>query len=419
MGNAPEHLRTLVDRFDPAVFDAPDGKARIRLETAGQAAWDARIEGRRAKLVPASDDRPDALLSADEPTWRAITEDVRGGMDAYRKGKLSIRHNLHLGVGLLAATSGNTEPGRLEFKRAKTTKGTFSYLEAGQGEPILLLHGLGGTKASFLPTVSALAGEYRLIAPDHLGFGESDKPIAAPYDAEYFAAAITALMDELDVNKAHVVGNSMGGRVALELGFSHPDRVRKLVLLCPSLAWRRDRHWLPLVKVARPELGLLQLAPRPAVEGILRRLLPTGMDDWARVGLDEFLRSYLHPARPRRVLRGGATDLPGGAAWHERLLDAARGPEGRIAVRVGQARQDRADPVRPPRGERSSTRRPPGDRLRARASGGAPRGDPPGDQELPGEDLRLASAAAARGYCLTALTGLRPARIAACSSSAL
>jgi pimeloyl-ACP methyl ester carboxylesterase len=295
MGKAPEHLRTLVDRFDPAVFDAAAGKATIRLETKNQAGWDARIEGRRARLVPAGEGQPDALLSADEATWRALIEDVRGGMDAYRKGKLSIRRNLHLGVGLLAATSGNRQKGRLEFKRAQTTKGTFSYLEAGQGQPILLLHGLGGTKASFLPTVSALAGDYRLIAPDHLGFGESDKPIAAPYDAKYFAAAIADLMDELGIKRAHVVGNSMGGRVALELGFAHPERVRKLVLLCPSLAWKRDRRWLPLVKVARPELGLIQLAPRPAVEGIVSRLLPTGMDDWARVGLDEFLRSYCTP----------------------------------------------------------------------------------------------------------------------------
>jgi pimeloyl-ACP methyl ester carboxylesterase len=91
------------------------------------------------------------------------------------------------------------------------------------------------------------------------------------------------------------VGNSMGGRVALELGFAHAERVNQIVLLCPSLAWKRDRRWLPLVKLSRPELGLLQLAPRPVVENIVRRFLPTGMDDWARVGLDEFLRSYCTP----------------------------------------------------------------------------------------------------------------------------
>jgi pimeloyl-ACP methyl ester carboxylesterase len=276
-------------------MDVPNGRARIRLEVRGHGSWDVVINGKRAKLVPASEDRSDALLSADPATWQAISKDIRGGMQAWGQGRLTIRKNMHLGVGILAATSGSKEPGRLEFHRTHTRAGTISHLQAGQGEPILLLHGLGGTKASFLPTVSALAQDFRLIAPDHLGFGESDKPIAAPYDAPFFARAAIALLDKLGIEKAHVVGNSMGGRVALELGFSHPDRVQKLVLLSPSMAWKRDRPWLKVVKAARPELGLLQLAPRPAVEAIVRRLIPGGMDGWAAVGLDEFLRSYCTP----------------------------------------------------------------------------------------------------------------------------
>jgi pimeloyl-ACP methyl ester carboxylesterase len=64
------------------------------------------------------------------------------------------------------------------------------------------------------------------------------------------------LMDQLGISKAHVVGNSMGGRIAIELGLSYPDRVRALGLLCPAVAWiRRGLH--PIVRVLRPELGLL------------------------------------------------------------------------------------------------------------------------------------------------------------------
>jgi pimeloyl-ACP methyl ester carboxylesterase len=92
-----------------------------------------------------------------------------------------------------------------------------------------------------------------------------------------------------------MVGNSMGGRVALELGFTYPDRVNRLVLLSPSLAWLRERKWLGALRVVRPELGLLQVAPRPAVEAIVRRLVPGGMEGWAAVGLDEFLRAYCTP----------------------------------------------------------------------------------------------------------------------------
>ena len=104
-------------------------------------------------------------------------------MDAYRQGRSASATTCTSAWACWRPPAGTRSRGGSTFKRQKTRKGTFSYLEAGQGDPILLLHGLGGTKASFLPTVSALAGDYRMIALDHLGFGESDKPIAAPYDA--------------------------------------------------------------------------------------------------------------------------------------------------------------------------------------------------------------------------------------------
>src|SRR3712207_7498510 len=63
-------------------------------------------------------------------------------------------------------------------------------------------------------------------------------------------------MDELGIEHAHVVGNSMGGRVALEMGLSRPERVGGLALLCPAVAFVR-RDWHPLVRVLRPEFGLL------------------------------------------------------------------------------------------------------------------------------------------------------------------
>jgi pimeloyl-ACP methyl ester carboxylesterase len=71
--------------------------------------------------------------------------------------------------------------------------------------------------------------------------------------------------------------------------------VNRLALLAPSLAWRRDRPWAPVLRVVRPELGLLQLAPRPVVEGIVRRLIPGAQDGWSAAGVDEFLRVYLTP----------------------------------------------------------------------------------------------------------------------------
>jgi pimeloyl-ACP methyl ester carboxylesterase len=231
-------------------------------------------------------------------------------MDAYGKGRLEIRQNLHLGVGFLAATSGMTDLGRLEFHRAKTSKGTeISYLQAGQGPTtVICIHGLGGTKGSFLPTVAALADDYRVIALDLPGFGDSDKPIAAPYNAGYFADATVGLLDALNIDKAHVIGNSMGGRVALELGFEHPDRVACIALLAPSLAWLRERKWAGALRFVRPELGLLQLAPKSIVEAVVQRFIPGSRDGWTAIGVDEFMRAYLQP-RGRAAFYAAARNI--------------------------------------------------------------------------------------------------------------
>ena len=132
------------------------------------------------------------------------------------------------------------------------------------------------------------------------------------------------LLDALELDRAHLVGNCMGGRIALETGLNAPDRVGRVVLLCPAVAWLRER---PLgaasCSLVRPELGLIQPTPRPVVEGIVRRLIPGATDDWAAAGVDEFLRSYLTP-RGRAAFYAAARNIyldePGG---DERLLAPA------------------------------------------------------------------------------------------------
>jgi pimeloyl-ACP methyl ester carboxylesterase len=299
----------LAERFDPDVMDLPGGRARIRLSSKGGPDWDAVVTRTGLELEPTDGVEPDAILSADEATWRRIGRDVRGGMDAFRARKLSVRRNLHLGVGFLAATSGTTDPGRLRFDSVPTKKfGNISILAAGQGETVLCVHGLGGTKASFLPTVAALADSYRVVAMDLPGFGESDKPIGAPYNAAWFARSVFSLMDALEVEKAHLVGNSMGGRVAIEAGMTDAERVESLVLLSPALAWLRDRRWAPVIKALRPELGLVQLAPKQVTEGLVRRIIPGGQNGWAAAGVDEFLRTYFQP-RGRAAFYAAARNI--------------------------------------------------------------------------------------------------------------
>lgn len=287
-------LRRLVDRFDPSVFDVGRPLVRIRVEDGER--HDVVIENGAARMeLPRGN--PDAVLSADAETWSEIAEDVRGGMTAFRKGRLRIRRDLHLGVGFLAATA-SPQPqgsGRLRIRSIETAAGALSTIEAGSGEPVLLLHGLGATKASFLPTLEALASSYRAVAVDLPGFGDSNKPLFQPYDAPFFARAVTSLLDALELESAHVVGNSMGGRVALELGLSHPGRVDRLVLLAPSMPWLKPRPWAPYLRLVPTQLGIFQPTPRPLVEMIVKQVVPGSDKEWTAAGIDEFMRSYLTP----------------------------------------------------------------------------------------------------------------------------
>jgi pimeloyl-ACP methyl ester carboxylesterase len=312
----PPPVEALVDRFDHTAFDLPGDRARVRLSVIDGESWDVAIDARSASAQrPAG--QPDAVLSADRATWESLARDVAHGMDAFRAGRLQVRRNLHLGVGFLAATAA-AGPGRLRFHRATTPAGDFSLLEAGTGPPVVMLHGLGGTKASFLPSVAALAGRFRIIAVDMLGFGDSSKPLGASYGPAYQADALTALLDALALNRAHVVGHSLGGRVAIELGFRHPQRLGGLVLMSPAMAWLRERRWAPWLKLVRPELGLLQVAPRRAVEAFMRWAIPGAETPWAASAIDEFVRVFT-TARGRAAFYAAARHV---------YLDEPRGHDG-------------------------------------------------------------------------------------------
>ena len=304
----PPEMVELVERFDPSAFDLTSDRAVIRLSVIDGHSWDVLVNRAGASLADRPRGSADATLSADAPTWKAIARDVASGMDAFRRGRLQVRRNLHLGVGFLAATVAGGGPGRLRFRRIQTQKGAFSIIEAGTGPPILMLHGLGGTKASFLPSIAALAPSFRTIAVDMLGCGDSDKPLGASYGPAFQAGSIAALLDALELERAHFVGHSMGGRVAMELGFLHPQRIHGLVLMTPAMAWLRDRRWAPYLRLIRPELGLIQLAPRAVVDQFVRRMVPGADSPWAASGIDEFVRVFA-TARGRAAFYAAARSI--------------------------------------------------------------------------------------------------------------
>ncbi len=133
-------------------------------------------------------------------------------------------------------------------------------------EPLVLLEGLGGDLPGWRRNVPHLAAELFVIAYDHRGNGQSEAP-DAPATMTTFVQDCLAVLDELQVERAHIYGQSFGGMVALELGLTHPGRARTLVLACTHAGPRhaipsagrapKDRPWLqlyaPAFAAAHPE----------------------------------------------------------------------------------------------------------------------------------------------------------------------
>lgn len=121
-------------------------------------------------------------------------------------------------------------------------------IDEGDGEAVLLLHGLGGSWRDWAPQVESLRDRYRVVAVDHRGHGRSPGT-AGPYSTGLFAADAAALCRNLGVDRAHVVGLSMGGLVAQSLAFAEPDFVDTLVL-CDTGAYMPARMGEALLATA-------------------------------------------------------------------------------------------------------------------------------------------------------------------------
>jgi pimeloyl-ACP methyl ester carboxylesterase len=109
-----------------------------------------------------------------------------------------------------------------------------NYLEAGKGDPVVLIHGSGPGVTSYANwrlVLPALAENFRVLAPDMVGFGFSERPADIKYGVQTWADQVVGLMDTLELPTAHMVGNSFGGAIALRIATQHPDRVGKLVLM--------------------------------------------------------------------------------------------------------------------------------------------------------------------------------------------
>jgi pimeloyl-ACP methyl ester carboxylesterase/putative sterol carrier protein len=295
-----EMQRALLERLRTPIEIDDDVRGTIALDITDGEAWSLEVHGSKLKLALGSAPEADTTITTDTETMVAVLRGDVSGIEAFVQGKLNVRGNLALSMRLSGSFDPATRPAN--FARARTVEAagikTF-LLEAGEGPPVVLLHGLGATNASMLTTLSELGKDHHVFAPDLPGFGESEKPIRS-YDAAFFGRWLVALLDALGIEKAHLVGNSLGGRIAIEGALLAPDRIDRLVLLAPSPAFIKRREFVRLVKVLRPEMALLpvSLIPKsrvaPAIKAMFSR--PSRLPNtWYDSAADEFLRVFKTP----------------------------------------------------------------------------------------------------------------------------
>jgi pimeloyl-ACP methyl ester carboxylesterase len=157
------------------------------------------------------------------------------------------------------------------------------YADAGEGPPLLLLHGWPQHFWCWRRVVPELAGDHRLICPDLRGFGWSDAP-GRGYDSETFAADAVALLDALELERVGVIGHDWGGFTSFLIALMHPERVNGLLVVSAPIPWVKPsprlaaglwRTWYAWILAA---IGREAVRRRP---GAVRLMLRHGTPDEA------------------------------------------------------------------------------------------------------------------------------------------
>lgn len=191
-----------------------------------------------------------------------------------------------------------------------------AYERRGDGEPLVLLHGIGHHWQAWEPVLSALSASYDVIAPDLPGFGTSPPlPAGIQYDTAGVVPALAAAFEELGVERPHVVGNSLGGLLALELGVA--GHARSVTALSPAGFWVDwERRWAYGVLLGM-RAGAKAL-PEPAVRMLARSAA-------GRFALTSSI--YTHPGRRSPEAVVAETRALKEATGFRETLEAGRRPD--------------------------------------------------------------------------------------------
>ncbi|MGK2883118.1 MAG: alpha/beta fold hydrolase [Mycobacterium sp.] len=140
-----------------------------------------------------------------------------------------------------------------------------AYHDVGDGPALLLIHGMAGSSSTWRELIPRLSRHYRVIAPDLLGHGESDKP-RGDYSLGAFAVFLRDVLDQLGVARATIIGQSLGGGIAMQFAYQHRDYCERVVLigsggLGPELSWT-----LRVLSAPGAELVLPVVTPQPVLD---------------------------------------------------------------------------------------------------------------------------------------------------------
>jgi pimeloyl-ACP methyl ester carboxylesterase len=270
--------------------------ATMLFTAGGMANWTVELEDGRASARRGGPPKPTTTVRADLPVLVDVVSGVRSGVQAFLDGALTVRGNLAIALQLDGLFPGDGADDSRTHTRVVHAGGidTF-YLESGpvDAPPVVLVHGLSATNASMLPLIPALAEDYRVLAPDLPGHGGSEAT-SSPHAARFLGDWLSAFLRKTCDRPAVLVGNSLGGRTALEAALNSPFEVRGLVLLCPAVAFRKLRQLVPFVRLVPDEIAALPVrVPRGMAMRGLRGLFadPAVLPDaWYEAAIDEFVR---------------------------------------------------------------------------------------------------------------------------------
>lgn len=203
-------------------------------------------------------------------------------------------------------------------RRYASSGGELAYVDVGEGDPVVLLHGFPLSSFTWRDLAPLLAQRTRVIAVDLLGYGDSYLPVDAALDIRAQAGYVGELLDSLGVDRYAVIGHALGGGVAQLLGLA--GGVEAMVLLAPVAfdAWPAG----PIAALQRADAG--HMTPR-AVEAELRTMFVTGATDPSSVSGDVmqgYLAPWVTPGGPAAFVRA-AQGLDGlGLTGHDEAFDA-------------------------------------------------------------------------------------------------